>query len=536
MASGSFGPSYDSAGSPYYNIQVNWDDNSGQDIDTDVSTVTATAYLSATNGGFDGFTCTWSLKINETTVASDTQKLWGWTGSSQRQFATGSLSVPHNADGTKDIIIKAYFDDTDNTKSYTPKDVTISRTVTLTDLVRPPKAPANGPTLVRNAVSGTAGVGDGTRISVTSQAAASYTVPTTATTRYDYRRSSNGGSTWTTVTGSTSPVSASFPDFTGADPTLVYLFQSRAINAEGTGAWSDSSTAYAVPTITSATKSGTSVTVAVAPPANLGDATITSYTVQYSLDQTTWTGAQTLTGASGGNIVFTNLPAGKTYYFRAYYTTSAPVVNSPYQYKLSGGAVASVFVSAYGKRYQTKSITGVTAVGSTTTYTCVGHGFSVNDPVTVTEITPSTLNASGTVTAVGSANNFTLGSTTPATTSGTWSSGGTAAGWASILTGKRVDIISGPITGVVINTPVSGDITYTASNSFSAGDSVSIGGVSPSAFNLTGATIKSATSTSFVITNGATGTFSASTTGYAGRLANITSSQKYTAGAWTSFN
>lgn len=535
MASGSFGPSYDSAGSTYYNIQVNWNDDSGQDVDTDVSTVTATAYLSATNGGFDAFTCDWYLQINTQTVDSGSAKLYGWTGSAQRQFATGSLSVPHNADGTKDVVITAYFDDGTNTVSYTPKNVTISRTVTLTDLVRPPKAPASGPTLVRNAGSGTAGVGDGTRISVTSQAAASYTVPTTATTRYDYRWSSNGGSTWTTVTGSTSPVSASFPDFTGADPTLVYLFQSRAINSEGTGAWSGSSTAYAVPTITSATKTGTSVTVAVAPPANLGGATITSYTVQYSLDQTTWTGAQTLTGASGGNIVFTNLPAGKTYYFRAYYTNSAPV-NSPYQYKLSSGAVASVFVSAYGKRYQTKSITGVTAVGSTTTYTCVGHGFSVNDPVTVTGITPTTLNASGTVTAVGSADSFTLGSTTPATTSGTWSSGGTAAGWAAILTGKRVDIISGPITGVAINTPISGDITYTASNSFSAGDSVSIGGVSPSAFNLTGATIKSATSTSFVITNGATGTFSSSTTGYAGRLSNITSSQKYTAGAWTSFN
>ena len=52
----------------------------------------------------------------------------------------------------------------------------------------------------------------------------------------------------------------------------------------------------------------------------------------------------------------------------------------------------------------------------------------------------------------------------------------------------------------------SGVITYTAVNSFKVGQVVTISGLSTSAFNIVGATITVATSTSFRITNGATGT------------------------------
>ena len=52
----------------------------------------------------------------------------------------------------------------------------------------------------------------------------------------------------------------------------------------------------------------------------------------------------------------------------------------------------------------------------------------------------------------------------------------------------------------------SGAITYTAVNSFKVGQVVTISGLSTSAFNITGATITVVTSTSFRITNGATGT------------------------------
>lgn len=51
-----------------------------------------------------------------------------------------------------------------------------------------------------------------------------------------------------------------------------------------------------------------------------------------------------------------------------------------------------------------------------------------------------------------------------------------------------------------------GTVTYTSSNSFVAGQTVSITGLSTSAFNLTSVTIAAATSSQFTVTNAATGT------------------------------
>ena len=64
---------------------------------------------------------------------------------------------------------------------------------------------------------------------------------------------------------------------------------------------------------------------------------------------------------------------------------------------------------------------------------------------------------------------------------------------------------SATITNV---TAASGTITYTAANSFVQGQTVTITGVTPIAYNLTGVTIASATSTNFTVTNAATGTYS----------------------------
>lgn len=52
----------------------------------------------------------------------------------------------------------------------------------------------------------------------------------------------------------------------------------------------------------------------------------------------------------------------------------------------------------------------------------------------------------------------------------------------------------------------SGTVTYTAANSFASGQTVTITGLSTAAFNLTGVTIASASSTQFTVTNAATGT------------------------------
>ena len=59
-----------------------------------------------------------------------------------------------------------------------------------------------------------------------------------------------------------------------------------------------------------------------------------------------------------------------------------------------------------------------------------------------------------------------------------------------------------------------GTVTYTANNYFSAGDTVSIYGLSTSAFNLTNVVVASASTTQFTVTNAATGTaVSGSTSG-----------------------
>ena len=61
-----------------------------------------------------------------------------------------------------------------------------------------------------------------------------------------------------------------------------------------------------------------------------------------------------------------------------------------------------------------------------------------------------------------------------------------------------------------------GTVTYTANNYFSAGDTVSIYGLSTSAFNLTNVVVASASTTQFTVTNAATGTaVSGSTSGRA---------------------
>jgi len=59
-------------------------------------------------------------------------------------------------------------------------------------------------------------------------------------------------------------------------------------------------------------------------------------------------------------------------------------------------------------------------------------------------------------------------------------------------------------------TNVSGNgttVTYTCNNAFTVGQTVSIDGVIPNVYNLQNKTIATATSTSFTVTNGATGTY-----------------------------
>jgi hypothetical protein len=69
---------------------------------------------------------------------------------------------------------------------------------------------------------------------------------------------------------------------------------------------------------------------------------------------------------------------------------------------------------------------------------------------------------------------------------------------------SSIDIRSADITLAAGNGTT---ITYTADNNFSAGQTIKISGISPSQYNLSSATVASATSTQFTVTNSATGTY-----------------------------
>jgi hypothetical protein len=75
---------------------------------------------------------------------------------------------------------------------------------------------------------------------------------------------------------------------------------------------------------------------------------------------------------------------------------------------------------------------------------------------------------------------------------------------------SSVDIRSANITLAAGNGTT---ITYTANNNFSVGQTVKITGISPAQYNLSNATIASATSTQFTVTNAASGTYTSG--GYA---------------------
>jgi hypothetical protein len=492
---------YTSAGNSYYNIRIIWS-TSANNISNNTSTVTATAYLRSNGaGGFDGYTCEYSLTVNGAVLVNTSAKLFGWTSDGvDRQFATGSTVVTHTTNGSKAISINATFDSSTNAESFLPKAVSYTITATLDDLSRPPLAPASGPTLGRTGTGGT--------ISITSQAAASYAVATTATTQYDYRWNNDNGASWTTVTGTSS---ASFPNFTGTNPLLVYYFQTRAINSEGTGPFSPSAVAYAAPSITSATSVGTTATVVLAAPASNGGSTInatTGYAIDYSTDSAFGT-FLTKSSSGVGNNSITGLLPGNTYYFRAKYVNSASVT-SPYS------ATASTFIAAYGRR---AVISG--AITNATNATNVKTLASISGNELYTDYTTSTSHgfangATVVMSGIAAPYEYLNGAKVITNLSST-----------SFRTDENNDGVSTALSGTVT---ASGNTTYTASNTFSVGDVVTITGVSPSAYNLTNATITSSSASQFVVTSSVTGTYSSST-GTAFTWVRMLTGQRYAADA-----
>jgi hypothetical protein len=81
-------------------------------------------------------------------------------------------------------------------------------------------------------------------------------------------------------------------------------------------------------------------------------------------------------------------------------------------------------------------------------------------------------------------------------------------------------------------TASAGTVTYTANNTLTAGEVVSIAGVNPSAYNLTGVTVATASSTQFTVTNAATGAYVSGGTGATVVYPSITINQTLSAGLY----
>lgn len=265
----------------------------------------------------------YSITINGSVVSSGgfTYDFRSPNENTNKVIKSGTVTIPHNADGSKTVAASGYA----NTASSTVGDGSIaSFNTVLTDFVFVPEAPTS-PTINRTS--------NGATVEVISS------VPFSATTITNFEmRGSNDGVTW----DSTISMGSDGIYTETVTATQQRYYQTRAISSEGTGAWSPSAFVGGIPSApTSINLSRNARDVLV----NFGGAssngsTIINYMVKYSTNGgSTWAGELT---AYAGSVTFTNLTAGLTYTFAAYAYNAIGV---------GASLNAAVFVPAGGKRY-----------------------------------------------------------------------------------------------------------------------------------------------------------------------------------------
>jgi hypothetical protein len=200
-------------------------------------------------------------------------------------------------------------------------------------------------------------------INITSQIPSS--AGSLAIQRYEYRYSTNSGSTWSAAISMGG--SGTYPSITptrtanlSATATTQYYIQTRALSnydtTWGVGAWSTSTIINGIPTAPSSitlTRTGKNVLVVSGSATGIG---ITGYYVQSSSDGgSNWSVAQLMTSQQYN---YTTLTSGLTYIFRVYATNS--IGNSAYR------TSSSLFVAGYG--YKRASDNTWTAIQSSKIY------------------------------------------------------------------------------------------------------------------------------------------------------------------------
>lgn len=285
------------------------------------STVTGTLQFNPPSNasGWNGFLSQnfYSFTFNGTTYTGNFT--WDFrTSQATKVLKTVTATITHAANGTGSVSASGSATiDSNDTASISTK------TLTLTDFVRVPSAPAS-PTVTRS--------GDGLTLTVTSAVASS----AVSITDYDARWQASGGA-WTTISLGTDRTG----NITVPSATTTYFVQTRAVSSEGDGAWSSSASVVGIPSAPasiSATRDGRTVTVIAGTASGSG---VTSYSVQYSSNGgSSWSSAVAMSSQS---YTYTTLTAGQTYLFRVYATNS--IGNS------ASTTSDEVFVPAGGKRW-----------------------------------------------------------------------------------------------------------------------------------------------------------------------------------------
>jgi hypothetical protein len=261
------------------------------------STVRITGTVSDNSTNFGGFgTGSWSATLNGVLRASGTVA-YDFTGNSGNsyQFYVGDFSITHATNGSGSVTGSVSF------SGATPVgSATADGSLTLTNFVRLPTTP-NRPVLTRS--------NNGSTLTITGGSATFY-----GTGGYYQYGTSTNASTWSSskTLGSGRVTSITVPN------TSTYLARTRALDSEGTGAWSTTSIAStgvpsAPPTAPSLARSsdGTSITVTSSVPI---DGATWGYAYRQSTDGVNWGDAVDI--ASGASVTITGLVYDQVYYYQ----------------------------------------------------------------------------------------------------------------------------------------------------------------------------------------------------------------------------
>lgn len=165
----------------------------------------------------------WSVVIDGSTVGSGSTS-YNFNNYAELVLGSGTTGgIAHNADGSKSVGVSGSISG--------PGPITggsAGGTLTLTDFSRPPLAPASCTVAV-----------SGRNATVTSGNADVTNRP--AIIRYEVEATTNDGVTWS---GTVNTMTSQQYTYSNLDGGKTYKFRTRAVNSEGNGAWTESTSTF----------------------------------------------------------------------------------------------------------------------------------------------------------------------------------------------------------------------------------------------------------------------------------------------------